>query len=87
MRVTHELSPWGNKLDLSAVANHPPSTFLAAPCPGAVVVDTVVISTQRGEIRRIRLATILVRIQVMHLASIGWYFAARPRAHKILRHG
>jgi len=87
MRVAQQFSTWGNKLDLSAVAHHPPSTFLAAPCPSAVVVDTVVISTQRGQIRRIRLTTILMRINVVDLAAICWHFAVRPRAHQVFCHG
>ena len=62
MRVAQEFSAWGDKLDLSAVAYHPTSALFMAHVSCAVVVDTVVIRTQRGEIRWIRLTTVLVRI-------------------------
>ena len=87
MRVAQDFSSRSSKLDLSAVSHHPPSTFLAAPCPGAVVVDTVVIDTQRGEIRWARLPAILVRINVVYLASVCWDLAVWPRADEVFCHG
>ena len=83
MRVAHESSAWGNKLDLAAVSYHPSSTFLAAPCPGAVVVDAVVIGTQRGQIRWVGLTTILVRVDMVDLAAVGWHLAVWPRTDEV----
>ena len=87
MRVAQQFSSRSSKLDLAAVAYHSPSTFLAAPCPGAVVVDAVVIGTQRGEVRWIGLPAILVRINVVYLASVCWDLAVWPRADEVFCDG
>ena len=87
MRVSQELSSWGNKLDLAAVAYHPSPFWLGEVLAlNFIVVDTVVISTQRCEIRWIRLTTMLMCTDVVDLAAVGWYFAVRPRADEVLGH-
>lgn len=50
MCVAQQVSTWGNKLDLAAVAHHPTSALFMAHVSCAIVVDTVVVSTQRGQI-------------------------------------
>lgn len=87
MCVAQQVSTWGNKLDLAAVANHSASALFMAHVSCAIVVDTVVVSTQRGQVRRISLPTILMRVDVVDLASVCRYFAVRPRADEIFCHG
>ena len=63
MRIPQEFSAWGNKLDLSAVPDHLAALWFreVLALNFTIVVHTIVISTQRGQIRRIRLPTILMR--------------------------
>ena len=94
MRILHEPAAWGVQADFAAVSAHPAALgftrtwsfpFLARAV--IVIIHTVVVLAQHGQIRRLRMATVLMRVDMVDLASVCRYFAVRPRAHKILRHG
>ena len=91
--VAHKFSAWGVQADFTAVAAHPAPTrfssslFLSARRSWAVVVDAIVVLTQHGQVRGFRVSTMFVGVDVVDLASIGWYVAARPGAHEVLCHG
>ena len=93
MRVSEEFSSWGVEADFAAVASHPAATrfssswFLSARRSWAIVIDTVVVLTQHGQVRRFGVSTVFVGVDVVDLASIGRYGAVRPRAHQVFRHG
>src|SRR5699024_8905721 len=77
MRILHEPAAWGVQADFTAVASHPAATrfssslFLSARRSRSVVVDAVVILAQHRQVRRFGMTTILMRIDVVDLASIG----------------
>src|SRR5699024_6876350 len=98
MRVAHKLSAWGVPADVTAVASHPAAARLPFSSlifsflwPGisrvTVVIDTVVVLTQHGQVRGFRVSTMFVGVDVVDLASIGRYGAVRPRTHQVFRHG
>ena len=95
--VAYKLSAWGVQADFAAVASHSAairlssfrlswSVFVALTVWG-IVIDAVVVLTQHGQIRRLRMPAVFVSVDVVHLASIGWYVAVRPRTNEILGHG
>ena len=90
VRVAYKLAAWGVQADFAAVTSHPAATrsfsFLARTI-GVVVVDAVVVLTQHGQIRRLRMPAVFVGVDVVDLASIGRHVAVWPRAHEILGHG
>ena len=94
MRILHEPAAWGVQADFAAVSAHPAALgftrtwsfpFLARAV--IVIIHTVVVLAQHGQIRRLRMATVFMRVDMVDLASIGWYVAVRPRTDEILRHG
>ena len=93
VRVTHKLSNWGLQADFAAMSAHPAATrfssswFLSARRSWAVVIDTVVVLTQHGQIRGFCMSAVFVGVDVVDLASIGWYVAVWPWAHEVLCHG
>ena len=86
--VAHKLSTWGLQADFAAMSSHPAATrsfsFLARTI---VIIHTVVVLTQHRQIRGFGVSTVFVCVDVVDLASIGWYVAVRPGAHEILGHG
>ena len=93
--VAHKFSAWGVQADFAAVSAHPAAlgftrtwsfSFLARTI-GVVVVDAVVVLAQHRQVRRFGMTTILMRIDVVDLASIGRHIAVRPGADEILCHG
>ena len=93
MRILHKLSAWGVQADFAAVSAHPAaarfssSWFLSARRSWAVVVDTVVVLAQHGQVRGLGVSTMFVCVDVVDLASICWNVAVRPRTHQVFRHG
>ena len=85
MGVFRNFSAWCVKFDLAAVAFYPASTFLTASGAGAgvIIISSVVILAQHGQVRRIRLAAIFVSVDVMNCGTYRQEPAARPRADKI----
>ena len=96
--VAHQFAAWGVEADFAAVSSHPAafrlsafsfpwSSFLLARRSRAVVVYAVVILTQHRQIRRFRVPTVFVGIDVVDLAPIGRHIAVGPWADEILDHG
>ena len=95
--VGYKLSAWGLQADFAAVASHSAAIGLAsfrlswsafvALTVRVIVIDAVVVLTQHRQIRGFCLPAILVGVDVVNLASIGWYVAVRPGAHEVLGHG
>ena len=69
------------KFDLPVVSPH----ASALPLPGVIIISSVVIFAQHGQVRRVRLAAILMGVYVVDLAPIGRYAAVRPRADQVFR--
>ena len=93
VRVAHKLPAWGVQADFTAVASHPAALgftrtwsfpFLARTI---VIIHTVVVLTQHGQVRGFRVSTMFVGVDVVDLASIGRHIAVRPRTHQVFRHG
>ena len=93
MRILHEPAAWGVQADFAAVSAHPAALgftrtwsfpFLARAV--IVIIHTVVVLAQHGQIRRLRMATVFMRVDMVDLASIGWYVAVRPRTDEVLCH-
>ena len=97
MRVSEEFSSWGVEADFAAVASHSAAIGLAsfrlswsafvALTVRVIVIDAVVVLTQHGQIRRFGMPAVFMSVDVVDLASIGWYVAVRPGAHEVLCHG
>src|SRR5690625_3465793 len=90
--VAHKFSAWGVQADFTAVASHPAAlgftrTRSLPLLPWTIVIDTVVVLTQHGQVRWFCLPARFVGGDVVDLASIGWYVAVRPRTHQVFRHG
>ena len=92
MRILHEPAAWGVQADFAAVASHPAALgftrtwsfpFLAR---AVIVIDTVVVLTQHGQVRRFGVSTVFMGVDMVNLASIGRHIAIRPRTDEILRH-
>ena len=92
MRVAHKPSTWGLQADFAAVSSHPAALgftrtwsfpFLAR----TIVIDAVMVLAQHRQIRGFRVSAVFVCVDMVDLASIGWYVAVGPRAHEILGHG
>ena len=79
--------------DFAAVASHPPALGFTRTrsCPflprTIVIVDAVVVLTQHRQIRWLSVPAVFVSVDVVNLASIGWYVAVWPGAHEVLCHG
>ena len=93
--VAHKFSSWGVEADFAAVSSHPAALgftrtwsfpFLARTI-GVVVVDTVVVLAQHGQVRGFGVSAVFVGVDVVDLASICWNFAVRPRTHQFFLHG
>ena len=97
MRVSEEFSSWGVEADFAAVASHSAAIGLAsfrlswsafvALTVRVIVIDAVVVLPQHGQIRGFCMPAVFVGVDVVDLASIGWYVAVRPWAHEVLCHG
>ena len=97
VRVAHKLAARGVQADFAAVASHSAATGLAsfrlswsvfvALTVRVIVIDAVVVLTQHGQIRGFCMPAVFVGVDVVDLASIGWYVAVRPGAHEVLGHG
>ena len=93
MRVAHKLPAWGVQADFAAVTSYPAATrfssswFLSARRSRAVVIDAVMVLAQHRQVRGFRVSAVLMRVDMVNLASIGRHIAVRPRAHQILGHG
>ena len=95
--VAYKLPAWGVQADFAAVASHSAAIGLAsfrlswsafvALTVWVIVIDAVVVLAQHREVRGFGVSAVFVGVDVVHLASIGWYVAVRPRAHEILGHG
>ena len=72
---------------LSAMPPHAPAAFVSRPALSAlvIIIDTIVIAAQGGQIRRGGVPAVLVGIDVVYLAPISGHIAIRPRAHEVLR--
>ena len=97
MRVAHQFAAWGVQADFAAVASHPAaiglssfrlswSVFVALTVRTIVVVDAVVVLTQHREVRWFGVSAVLVCVDMVNLAPIGWNVAVGPRADEIFRH-
>ena len=97
VRIAHEFAAWGLQADFAAVASHSAAiglvsfrlswfVFVALTVRG-IVIDAVVVLTQHGQIRRLRMPAVFVSVDVVNLASIGWYVAVWPRTDEVLCHG
>ena len=95
VRIAHQFAAWGVQADFAAVAAHPAALgftrtwsfpFLARTI-GVVVVDTVVVLAQHGQVRGFGVSAVFVGVDVVDLASICWNVAVRPRTHQVFRHG
>ena len=95
VRIAHQFAAWGVQADIAAVAAHPAALgftrtwsfpFLARTI-GVVVVDTVVVLAQHGQVRGFGVSAVFVGVDVVDLASICWNVAVRPRTHQVFRHG
>ena len=91
--VAHKFAAWGVQADFAAMSSHPAALgftrtrslpFLPRTI---VVVDAVVVFAQHGQVRGFGVSTVFVSVDVVNLASIGWYVAVWPRAHQVFRHG
>lgn len=91
--VAHKLPTWGVQADFAAVSTHPAALgftrtwsfpFLARTI---VIIHTVVVLAQHGQIRWLGVSTMFVCVDVVNLASIGRHIAVRPRSHQVFRHG
>ena len=97
MRVSEEFSSWGVEADFAAVASHSAAIGLAsfrlswfvfvALTVRGIVIDAVVVLAQHRQVRGFGVPAVFVCVDVVDLASIGWYVAVRPGAHEILGHG
>ena len=90
--VAYKLSAWGLEADFAAVASHPAAlgftrtwsfSFLAR---AVIVIDTVVVLAQHGQVRGFGVSTMFVCVDMVDLAPIRGYVAVRPWAHEILGH-
>ena len=95
VRIAHQFAAWGVQADFTAVASHPAALgftrtwsfpFLARTI-GVVVVDTVVVLAQHGQVRGFGVSAVFVGVDVVDLAPIGRHVAVWPRAHEVLGHG
>ena len=96
MRVSEEFSSWGVEADFAAVASHSAAIGLAsfrlswfvfvALTVWGIVIDAVVVLAQHREIRGFRMPAVLVGVDMVNLASIGWYVAVWPGADEVLGH-
>ena len=88
VRIAHQFAAWGVEADFAAVTSHPAAawsfSFLAR---AVIVIDTVVVLTQHGQVRRFGVSTVFMGVDMVNLASIGRHIAIRPRTDEILRHG
>ena len=91
--VAYKLPTWGVQADFAAVASHPAALgftrTLSFPLLARtiVIIHTVVVFAQHGQVRGFGVPAILVCVDVVNLASIGRYGAVRPRTHQVFRHG
>ena len=95
--VAYKFSAWGVQADFAAVASHPAAIGLSsfrlswsafvARTARVIVIDTVVVLAQHGQVRRFRVPAVVVGINVVDLAPIGRHIAVRPRTHQVFRHG
>ena len=95
--VAYKLSAWGVQADFAAVASHSAAIGLAsfrlswfvfvALTIWGIVIDAVVVLAQHREIRGFGVPAVFVGVDVVDLASIGWYVAVWPWAHEVLCHG
>ena len=88
VRVAHKFAAWGVQADFAAVSAHPAATrsfsFLAR---AVIVIDTVVVLTQHGQVRGFGVSTMFVCVDMVDLAPIRGHIAVRPGADEILGHG
>ena len=91
--VAHKLSAWGVQADFAAVASHSAALgftrtrslpFLPRTI---VIIHTVVVLTQHRQIRWLSVPAVFVSVDVVHLASIGWYVAVWPGTDEVFCHG
>ena len=88
VRVAHQFAAWGVQADFAAVAAHPAATWAFSLLARAVIIiDAVVVLAQHRQVRGFGVPAVFVCVDVVDLASIGWYVAVRPGAHEILGHG
>ena len=88
VRVAHQFAAWGLQADFAAVAAHPAATWAFSLLARAVIIiDAVVVLAQHRQVRRFRVPAVVVGINVVDLASIGWYVAVWPRTDEVFRHG
>ena len=98
--VAHKFAAWGLQADFAAVASHSAAVASHSAALGftrtwsfsflartIVVVDAVVVLAQHREIRGFGVSAVFVGVDVVDLASIGWYVAVWPWAHQVFRHG
>ena len=92
MRILHEPAAWGVQADFAAVSAHPAALgftrtlsfpFLARTI---VIIHTVVVFAQHGQVRGFGVPAILVCVDVVNLASISGHIAVRPRTDEVLCH-
>src|SRR5699024_12226956 len=88
VRVAHQFAAWGVQAVFAAVAAHPAATWSFSLLARAVIIiAAVVVLAQHRQVRRFRVPAVVVGVDVVDLASIGWYVAVRPRADEVLDHG
>ena len=91
--VAYKLPTWGVQADFAAVASHPAALEFARTLSfpllarTIVIIHTVVVLAQHRQVRGFRMPAVLVRVDMVNLASIGRHIAVRPRTHQVFRHG
>ena len=79
--VAYKLSAWGVEADFAAVSPHSAAAWSLPFLPRTIVIiHAVVVLAQHGKIRGFGVSTMFVGVDVVDLASIGWYVAVWPRA-------
>ena len=91
--VAYKLSAWGVQADFAAVASHSAAlgftrtrSFPFLPRT-IVVVDAVVVLAQHRQVRGFGVSAVFVCVDVVDLASIGWYVAVWPGTDEVFCHG
>ena len=88
VRIAHEFAAWGLQADFAAVAAHPAATWAFSFLARAfIIIDAVVVLAQHRQVRGFGVPAVVVGINVVDLASIGWYVAVWPRTDEVFRHG
>ena len=76
VRIAHQFAAWGVQADFAAVASHPAALEFARTwsfpllARTIVIIHTVVVLTQHGQVRGFGVSAVFVSVDVVDLASI-----------------